>query len=63
MIYSWPFFTLTNLRFSYVKLEAKWEENEMKLQKEVPLKVAEHEIAADIFLLHYQFRIKNIICF
>ena len=35
----------------------------MKLLKEMPLKVAKYKIAADIYLLHNQFRKINVICF
>ena len=35
----------------------------MKLLKEMPLKVAEHEIAANIFLLHNQFKKKMLFVF
>ena len=35
----------------------------MKLLKEMPLKVAKHKIAADIYLLHNQFKKINVICF
>ena len=35
----------------------------MKLLKEMPLKVAKYKIAADIHLLHNQFKKKNVICF
>ena len=35
----------------------------MKLLKEMPLKVAEYKIAADIYLLQNQFKKINVICF
>ena len=35
----------------------------MKLLKEMPLKVAKYKIAADIHLLHNQFKKINVICF
>ena len=35
----------------------------MKLLEEMPLKVAKYEIAADIHLLHNQFKKINVICF
>ena len=35
----------------------------MKLLKEMPLKVAKYTIAADIYLLHNQFKKINVICF
>ena len=35
----------------------------MKLLKEMPLKVDKYKIAADIYLLHNQFKKINVICF
>ena len=35
----------------------------MKLLKGMPLKVAKYKIAADIHLLHNQFKKINVICF
>ena len=35
----------------------------MKLLKEMPLKVAKYKIAADIYLLHNQFKKVNVMCF
>ena len=55
MIYLWPFLKMTDLQFSEVKLRAKWEENEAKLLKEMPLKVVEYENAADIHLFHTRY--------
>ena len=49
---------MTDLQFSYVKLRAKWEENEAKLLKEMPLKVVEYENAANIHLLHTKYEKK-----
>ena len=41
---------MTDSQFSYERSGAKWKENEAKLLKEVPLKVAEYENAAYIHL-------------
>ena len=58
MIYLWPFLKMTDLQFSKVKSRAKWEENEAKLLKEMPLKVVEYENAANIHLLHTKYEKK-----
>ena len=46
------FFKLAIFVVFLVESLAKWRGNEMKLLKEMPLKVAKYKIAADVYLLH-----------
>ena len=58
MTYPWPFLKITDLQLSQIKAGVKWEENEAKLLKEMPLKVVEHENAVNIHLLHTKYEKK-----